>query len=79
MQTNLMTDKTRLLFIIANNIRTLRKEQGLSQENLAELSNLHRTYVGAVERAERNITINSLEKIAKALNTDTIRLLTEND
>ena len=74
-----MNNENRLLLIIANNIRSLRKKQGLSQEELAELSNLHRTYIGAVERAERNITINSLEKIAKALNTEVKNLLTEND
>ena len=56
-----------------------RKAQGLSQEELAERSNLHRTYIGAVERAERNITINSLEKIANALKIDIKHLLNKND
>ncbi|WDN90883.1 hypothetical protein BuS5_03854 [Desulfosarcina sp. BuS5] len=74
-----MNNDNRLLLIISNNIRKLRKAQGLSQEQLAELSNLHRTYIGAVERAERNITVNSLDKIAKALNTDAKNLLAEND
>lgn len=74
-----MNTENRLLLIISNNIRKLRKAQGLSQEALSELSNLHRTYIGAVERAERNITVNSLDKIAKALNTDAKNLLAEND
>jgi len=74
-----MDKKSRLLLIIANNIRMRRKAQGLSQEELAERSNLHRTYIGAVERAERNITINSLEKIANALKIDIKHLLNKND
>ncbi|HEB85716.1 MAG TPA: XRE family transcriptional regulator [Gammaproteobacteria bacterium] len=44
--------------------------QGLSQEELAERSCLHRTYIGAVERAERNITLKVLEKIAKGLDIE---------
>jgi len=74
-----MENENRLLLIIANNIRSLRKAQGLSQEDLAALSNLHRTYIGAVERAERNITVNSLVKIAEALNTEPENLLVKND
>lgn len=63
------TDTKPLLCIIANNIYLLRKTKGLSQEKLAEISGLHRTYVGAVERAERNITISTLNALAKALET----------
>lgn len=50
---------------------------GLSQEELADRAGLHRTYVGAVERAERNITIGSLVRLAKALNCDVVQLLTK--
>lgn len=62
---------------LGNKIRTLRVEQGMSQEILAEKCNLHRTYIGSVERGERNITLNSLETIAKSLNVDIITLLSE--
>jgi transcriptional regulator with XRE-family HTH domain len=48
---------------------------GLSQEKLADLAGLHRTYVGSVERAERNISIDNVERLAQALNLDIIDLL----
>jgi transcriptional regulator with XRE-family HTH domain len=53
---------------VGNNIKKERQKKRLSQESLAELAGLHRTYIGIIERAERNITITSLEKITKALN-----------
>lgn len=54
--------------ILAKNIRRFRRLAGLSQEDLADLSGLHRTYVGSVERGERNISIDNIERLAKALN-----------
>ena len=52
---------------IGKNIRTLRKNKKLSQEQLAERCNLHRRYIGALERDEKSPTIDTLEKIVKAL------------
>jgi len=52
---------------VGKNIRKIRENRGLSQEALSDLAGVHRTYIGMVERAERNITLVSLEKISKAL------------
>ena len=57
-------------------LRDLRIQHGLSQEELAYKAGVHRTYIGMVERAEKNVTITSLNKIAEALNTDIKNLLT---
>ncbi len=48
-------------------VRTLRTKKGLSQEAFADLCGLHRTYIGAIERGERNISLENIEKIARAL------------
>ena len=53
--------------IFSNNLRKFRIEKGLSQEELAEKARVHRTYIGSVERGERNITINVMEKISIAI------------
>ena len=53
--------------VFAANMLRLRKAAGLSQESLAALCGLHRTYVGSVERSERNISIDNMEAIAIAL------------
>jgi transcriptional regulator with XRE-family HTH domain len=47
----------------------VRIAKGLSQEDLAELADLHRNYIGGVERSERNISVDNMERIAKALGT----------
>jgi len=56
-------------------IREVRQEQGLSQEKLAALADLHRAYIGQIERGEKNIGLQNLEKIAKALKVNIRDLL----
>lgn len=63
--------------ILASNVRTLRKDMNMSQEQLAETCDLHRTYVGSVERGERNVTLSTLETLADALNVTVPDLLTK--
>jgi transcriptional regulator with XRE-family HTH domain len=62
--------------IFAQNVRLRRSKLGLSQEDLAERAGLHRTYVGSIERAERNVSIDNMEKLAVALATTIAALLT---
>lgn len=59
--------KTPILEVFGQNVRILRIERGLSQEQLADKAGLHRTYIGMIERAEKNITLCNIEKIAIAL------------
>ena len=59
-----------LRLLAAKRIRQIREGQGLSQEGLADIAGLHRTYVSSVERGERNITVDSLERLAGALSVD---------
>ena len=57
------------------NIRKIREEKGLTQEKLAAVADLHRAYIGQIERGEKNIGLKNLEKIAKALGVDVKDLL----
>jgi transcriptional regulator with XRE-family HTH domain len=56
-----------VLIQFGRRVRRERIKRGLSQERLGELANLHRTYIGMIERAEKNITLQNIEKVAKAL------------
>ena len=60
--------------ILGQRIRNYRTSKGLSQEKLAELSGCHHTYIGQLERGEKNATVESIEKIAAALNVSLSRL-----
>jgi len=65
-----MKDSQKILEKFGNRLRSLRKKQGLSQEKLAYKADLHRTYIGMIERAEKNITLINIQKIATALNVE---------
>ena len=60
----------RLILLTAQEVRHRREMMGMSQESLAELCRLHRTYVGAIERGERNITLSTLLKLADAFDCE---------
>lgn len=58
-------------------IRKLRKSQGFSQEELGRIAGLHRTYIGMIERGEKNITLLNIEKLAKALKVPSQKLVND--
>ncbi|MFK5975747.1 MAG: helix-turn-helix transcriptional regulator [Sulfurovum sp.] len=62
-----MNNQKNILIPFGKNISKLRKERGLSQEELAFKSGLHRTHIGMIERAERNITLLNIQKLANGL------------
>jgi len=62
---------------LADNLRHERSVRQISQDELADICDLHRTYIGGIERCERNITLSTLEKIATALDMDALVLLQE--
>jgi len=72
-----MKTKSSARGIFAENLRKARLAKKLSQEDLAELSGLHRTYVGSVERAERNVSIDNMERLSAAVGVSLPDLLKE--
>ena len=76
MGTSYSEEEKSYLLKIGEKIRHLRIDIDLSQEKLSFACNLDRTYIGSVERGERNISVINLQKIAKALNTAPSELLT---
>ena len=69
--------KSDILKIIAQNIRCTRRYRGISQEELADIAGVHRTYIGMIERSGKNVTVMSLDKIASALDVPVETLLQE--
>jgi len=67
--------KKPILIKFAKRIREERKKLKLSQEEFAAKAGFHRTYIGMIERAERNITLANIEKLSKALHTSLSKLL----
>lgn len=62
---------------LSRNIKRYRKEQNLSQEEFADIVGIHRTYIGSIERCERNVSIDNIEKISKAMGISASDLLKE--
>ena len=62
-----MISKHKILNVFGENVRNYRRKLDISQEELADKADLHRTYIGMIERAEKNITLVNIEKIANAL------------
>lgn len=69
--------KKKARIILSNNVKKFREKMGFTQEELAYRSGLHRTYISSVERTERNISIDAIEKIAEAFNIPLNKLLEE--
>lgn len=68
-------DEGHLQRALGGNLRAWRTKKGLSQEAFADVLGYHRTYVGGLERGERNVTLKSLERIASILRVDPVVLL----
>lgn len=74
---SIMRQKSEISIRFGEKVRELRTLKKLSQEKLAELADVHRTYIGMVERAEKNITLVNIEKIAKALGVSVSKMFEE--
>ncbi|MFG5382299.1 helix-turn-helix domain-containing protein [Yoonia sp. R2-816] len=64
---------------LAENVLRSRHAKGISQEGLADMCGLHRTYIGSIERRERNVTLSTLEVISDTLGVSVPQLLTKKD
>jgi transcriptional regulator with XRE-family HTH domain len=68
-----------LQLIFGRNLRAHRKGCGLSQEEFADVLGIHRTYMGGIERGERNLTLKSVERIARKIKVTPLELLAPQD
>ena len=66
---------TNLLNALGKEVRTLRESQGLTQDGLAQKATLHRTYIGSIERGERNMTLMNLKRLSYALGISVASLI----
>ncbi len=73
-----MSDSRSLRQVLADNMKALRAKENISQEDFAALCDLHRTYISDIERCNRNISIDNIEKIATAFHITASELLREN-
>jgi len=64
-----------ILILFGNRVRFLRSQKGFSQEKLAELSHLHRTYISSVELGKRNVSLRNIYALANALDIEPMELL----
>ncbi|MBA7495577.1 hypothetical protein ES702_06164 [subsurface metagenome] len=72
-----MSSDRNILISFGIKVRELRKKKGMSQEDLAHRADLHRTYIGMIERAEKNITLVNISKISTALDVSIRSLFNE--
>ena len=68
-----------IIKVFGTNVRNYRKEKNISQEKLAELSGLHRTYISDIECFRRSISLDNIQKIADALEIKTYKLFVEEE
>ena len=68
-----------IIKVFSSNVKKYRLSLGLSQEQFAEKCGLHRTYISSVERFQRNVSLENIQKIADALGADTYKLFIEED
>ncbi|MBQ9868644.1 MAG: helix-turn-helix transcriptional regulator [Ruminococcus sp.] len=64
--------------VFGTNLRSVRNQKGISQEKLAEISGLHRTYISDIERFQRSISLENIQRIADALGIETYKLFIDN-
>lgn len=72
---NMKEEEKNINVLFGKRVRQLREQKGISQEHFGFDVGLHRTYIGQIERAEKNITLKNIEKIAKQLNVNVSELL----